>query len=222
MKIVICPDSFKESLPADAAAQAIAEGVRELWPDAECVCLPLADGGEGTLDALVSATGGQLLRHTVRGPLGAPVDARFAVLGDGETALIEMAEAAGLMRIPRSERDPLRASTYGVGELIAAALAQGARRILLGLGGSATQDGGAGMLQALGARLLDAHGQPLPVGQQRFIIQQHRRQAADGVPAVLAAAQPHFVGAGLEVGDGLQFAEEPGRDGELGSKAHAQ
>lgn len=127
MKIVICPDSFKESLPADAAAQAIAEGVRELWPDAECVCLPLADGGEGTLDALVSATGGQLLRHTVRGPLGAPVDARFAVLGDGETALIEMAEAAGLMRIPRSERDPLRASTYGVGELIAAALAQGAR-----------------------------------------------------------------------------------------------
>ncbi len=83
MKIVICPDSFKESLPADAAAQAIAEGVRELWPDAECVCLPLADGGEGTLDALVSATGGQLLRHTVRGPLGAPVDARFAVLGDG-------------------------------------------------------------------------------------------------------------------------------------------
>lgn len=164
MKIVICPDSFKESLPADAAAQAIAEGVRELWPDAECVCLPLADGGEGTLDALVSATGGQLLRHTVRGPLGAPVDARFAVLGDGETALIEMAEAAGLMRIPRSERDPLRASTYGVGELIAAALAQGARRILLGLGGSATQDGGAGMLQALGARLLDADGQPLPPG----------------------------------------------------------
>lgn len=123
MKIVICPDSFKESLPADAAAQAIAEGVRELWPDAECVCLPLADGGEGTLDALVSATGGQLLRHTVRGPLGAPVDARFAVLGDGETALIEMAEAAGLMRIPRGERDPLRASTYGVGELIAAARA---------------------------------------------------------------------------------------------------
>lgn len=164
MKIVICPDSFKESLSATAAAQAIAEGVREVWPDADCVCLPLADGGEGTLDALVSATGGQLLRHTVRGPLGAPVDARFALLGDGKTALIEMAEAAGLPLLSPAQRDPLRTSTYGVGELIAAALDLGVTRILLGLGGSATQDGGAGMLQALGARLLDAQGQPLPPG----------------------------------------------------------
>lgn len=164
MKIVICPDSFKESLPADAAAQAIAEGVRELWPDAECVCLPLADGGEGTLDALVSATGGQLLTRQVQGPLGQPTLARFAVLGDGKTALIEMAEAAGLPLLLPAQRDPLRASTYGVGELMAAALDLRVTRILLGLGGSATQDGGAGMLQALGARLLDADGQPLPPG----------------------------------------------------------
>lgn len=164
MKIVICPDSFKESLPASAAAQAIAEGVRELWPDAECVCLPLADGGEGTLDALVSATGGQLLTRRVQGPLGAPVNARFAMLGDGKTALIEMAEAAGLPLLSPAQRDPLRTSTYGVGELMAAALDLGVTRILLGLGGSATQDGGAGMLQALGARLLDAQGQPLPPG----------------------------------------------------------
>lgn len=164
MKIVICPDSFKESLPASAAAQAIAEGVREVWPDADCVCLPLADGGEGTLDALVSATGGQLLTRRVQGPLGAPVNARFAVLGDGKTALIEMAEAAGLPLLSPAQRDPLRTSTFGVGELIAAALDLGVTRILLGLGGSATQDGGAGMLQALGARLLDAQGQPLPPG----------------------------------------------------------
>ena len=164
MKIVICPDSFKESLPASAAAQAIAEGVREVWPDADCVCLPLADGGEGTLDALVSATGGQLLTRWVQGPLGAPVNARFAVLGDGKTALIEMAEAAGLPLLSPAQRDPLRTSTFGVGELIAAALDLGVTRILLGLGGSATQDGGAGMLQALGARLLDAQGQPLPPG----------------------------------------------------------
>lgn len=164
MKIVICPDSFKESLPASAAAQAIAEGVREVWPDADCVCLPLADGGEGTLDALVSATGGQLLTRWVQGPLGAPVNARFAVLGDGKTALIEMAEAAGLPLLSPAQRDPLRTSTFGVGELIAAALDLGITRILLGLGGSATQDGGAGMLQALGARLLDAQGQPLPPG----------------------------------------------------------
>lgn len=164
MKIVICPDSFKESLPADAAAQAIAEGVREVWPGADCVCLPLADGGEGTLDALVSATGGQLLTRQVQGPLGQPTLARFAVLGDGKTALIEMAEAAGLPLLLPAQRDPLRTSTYGVGELMAAALDLGVTRILLGLGGSATQDGGAGMLQALGARLLDANGQPLPPG----------------------------------------------------------
>lgn len=164
MKIVICPDSFKESLSATAAAQAIAEGVREVWPGADCVCLPLADGGEGTLDALVSATGGQLLTRQVQGPLGQPTPARFAVLGDGKTALIEMAEAAGLPLLPPAQRDPLRASTYGVGELMAAALDLGVTRILLGLGGSATQDGGAGMLQALGARLLDTDGQLLPPG----------------------------------------------------------
>ncbi|AQR66003.1 glycerate kinase [Aquaspirillum sp. LM1] len=184
MKIVICPDSFKESLPASAAAQAIAEGVREVWPDADCVCLPLADGGEGTLDALVSATGGQLLTRQVQGPLGQPTLARFAVLGDGKTALIEMAEAAGLPLLSPAQRDPLRTSTYGVGELMAAALDLGVTRILLGLGGSATQDGGAGMLQALGARLLDAQGQPLPPGGAA--LRQLARLQLDGLDPRLA------------------------------------
>jgi len=184
MKIVICPDSFKESLPASAAAQAIAEGVREVWPDADCVCLPLADGGEGTLDALVSATGGQLLTRQVQGPLGQPTLARFAVLGDGKTALIEMAEAAGLPLLSPAQCDPLRTSTYGVGELMAAALDLGVTRILLGLGGSATQDGGAGMLQALGARLLDAQGQPLPPGGAA--LRQLARLQLDGLDPRLA------------------------------------
>ncbi len=164
MKILLAPDSFKECLSAAEVAAAMARGVRRVLPAAELVELPLGDGGEGTAAALCSATGGHWRTCRVRGPLGDPVEARLALLGDGHTAVVEMAEAAGLHLLPPAARDPARASTYGVGELIRAALDAGATRLILALGGSATNDGGAGMAQALGARLLDASGAELPPG----------------------------------------------------------
>lgn len=164
MRIVIAPDSFKGSLKSPAVAEAMAAGVRDAVQDAEIVQLPVGDGGEGTLDALVAATGGTFERHTVRGPLGDPVEARLGLLGDGRTVFVEMAEASGLSLISRDQRDALRATTYGTGELIRAALATGRPRMLIGIGGSATNDGGAGAMQALGARLLDDAGWELPPG----------------------------------------------------------
>jgi len=158
MRIVIAPDSFKESLTAPEAAAAIAAGVRDVAPDAGVDLCPMADGGEGTVEALVAATDGQRRTTTVTGPLGAPVEARWGVLGDGETAAIEMAEAAGLHLVPRDRRDPTKTTTRGVGELIRAALDAGCRRLIIGIGGSATTDGGAGMAQALGVRFLDRAG----------------------------------------------------------------
>jgi glycerate 2-kinase len=164
MKIIVAPDSFKGSLTAAQAADAIAEGVQSAIPLAEIITLPLADGGEGTVDALVNATGGQLLVVRVRGPLGDPVDAAYGLLGDGDTAVIEMSAAAGLGLVPAGLRNPLLTTTYGVGELIHAALVCGVRKIIVGVGGSATNDGGAGALQALGVRFLDASGRELPPG----------------------------------------------------------
>jgi len=164
MKIVIAPDSFKGSLKSHQVARAMAAGVRAALPDAEIVELPVGDGGEGTLDALVAATGGTFETHTVRGPLGEPVEARLGLLGDGETVFVEMAEASGLSLITPGQRDPLRATTFGTGELIRIALRSGRRRLLIGIGGSATNDGGAGALQALGVRLLDANGNELAPG----------------------------------------------------------
>lgn len=163
MKIVIAPDSFKGSLSAAQAAGAMAAGVRRVYPDAEIVLLPLADGGEGTVEALVLATGGRQKTMTVTGPLGDPVKAAFGFLGpDGATAVIEMAAAAGLPLVPLNRRDPRRTTTWGVGELLRRVAEDGATRIIVGLGGSATNDGGAGAWQALGARFLDASGRPLP------------------------------------------------------------
>ncbi|GBQ87881.1 glycerate kinase [Gluconacetobacter johannae DSM 13595] len=164
MKIVIVCDSFKESLSALEVADAIEAGFREIYPEATYVKLPAADGGEGTAEALVVATGGRMLRRRVTGPLGEPVEAHFGILGDGRTAVVEMAAAAGLMLVPRGLRDPLAATTYGVGELILQALDHGCRHIILALGGSATNDGGAGMAQALGASLRDRSGAELPLG----------------------------------------------------------
>ena len=164
MKILLAPDSFKECLSAAEAAAAMARGVRRVLPTAELVELPLGDGGEGTAAALCRATAGRWQTCRVRGPLGTPVEARLALLGDGHTAVVEMAEAAGLHLVPAGARDPARASTYGVGELIRAALDAGCTRLILALGGSATNDGGAGMAQALGARLLDRDGGELPPG----------------------------------------------------------
>lgn len=157
MKIVIAPDSFKESLSAPDTAAAIARGVKAACPHAEIVCIPMADGGEGTVAAVLGATGGQWRSTPVRGALADRVDAHWGWI-DGNAAVIEMAAAAGLEQVPPEQRDPLRATSYGVGELIRAALDAGAQRIILGLGGSATNDAGAGMLAALGLRILDAGG----------------------------------------------------------------
>ncbi|ATP44954.1 glycerate kinase [Pseudomonas putida] len=164
MKIVIAPDSFKDSLDAAGVARAIATGLAEVWPDAELVECPMADGGEGTMDAILAASQGELRRLAVRGPLGYSVEAGWGWLPQSRTAIIEMAQASGLQLVPTQQRDACRSSTWGTGELIAAALAAGARRIVLAIGGSATNDGGSGMLRALGLRLLDAEGQALEEG----------------------------------------------------------
>ncbi|AJF07852.1 glycerate kinase [Geoalkalibacter subterraneus] len=164
LHIIVAPDSFKDSLSAVAAAEAMERGIHAVFPTAEVVHAPMADGGEGTVQALVDATGGQILRQQVAGPLGDPVEAHWGILGDGETALIEMAAASGLALVPPADRDPRITTTYGTGQLIKAALDKGLRRIIVGLGGSATNDGGTGMAQALGAHFLDAEGRSLPPG----------------------------------------------------------
>ncbi|CAH2606043.1 glycerate 2-kinase 1 (plasmid) [Rhodovastum atsumiense] len=164
MKIVIAPDSFKESLSAMEVATEIEAGFREVFPQASYVRLPVADGGEGTVEAMVAATGGRRVELAVTGPLGEPVPAFYGLTGDGRIAVIEMAAASGLMLVAAARRDPLRTTTYGVGELIIAALDQGARRFIIGIGGSATNDGGAGMLQALGVRLIDRDGRDIGFG----------------------------------------------------------
>lgn len=164
MKIAIAPDSFKECLTADEVAGAIEEGVRRALPDCVTVCVPMADGGEGTVDALIAATNGRIVELTGTGPMGTPVATRYGLLGDGESAVIEMAAVSGLPLVRTEERDPRIATTYGTGELLCDALNRGASRIIIGLGGSATNDGGAGAAQALGVSLRDAAGRELPWG----------------------------------------------------------
>lgn len=164
MKIVIAPDSYKESLSALEVAQAVQAGFSQVFPDATYVLVPVADGGEGTVDAMVAATAGRREGVAVSGPLGMPVEAFYGLTGDGATAVIEMAAASGLMLVPAAQRNPLVTTSRGTGELIRAALDAGARRFILGIGGSATNDGGAGMVQALGACLLDARGQDIGPG----------------------------------------------------------
>ncbi|KWX22066.1 glycerate kinase [Mycolicibacterium wolinskyi] len=164
MKIVLAPDSFKESMTASQAVSAMREGVLSVLPDAECVGVPMADGGEGTADAVVDALAGEHITVEVSDPLGRPVQAKYGYIPDRKLAVVEMATASGLELVAPAERDVLRASTFGVGQLIANALDHGAAELLIGLGGSATNDGGAGMLAALGAVLADADGAPLPPG----------------------------------------------------------
>jgi glycerate kinase len=173
MKIVIAPDSFKESLSALQVATAIEAGVREVFPEAACHKLPMADGGEGTLQALVDATGGTVHQVEVTGPTGRRIQAAFGLSADGHLAVVEMASASGLEGVPVAERDPRSATSRGTGELIRAALDAGARRFVVGLGGSATNDAGAGMLQALGVRLRDADGQELAPGGAALARLQH-------------------------------------------------
>ena len=164
LRIVIAPQAFKHSIGAHAAAAAIQRGIRSAIPDAETTLIPVADGGDGTLAALIDTTGGQFHQATVTGPLGDPLAAQWGVMGDGQTAVIEMALASGLALIPDDRRDPRRATTYGAGQLMQAALDAGYTRIIVGLGGSATNDGGAGMAAALGVRFRDASGNDLPPG----------------------------------------------------------
>ena len=164
MKIVIAPDSFKDSLSAEKVADAIAAGLADVMPHAQLVKCPMADGGEGTVEAIVAAGNGQLRRNHVQGPLGAPVEAHWGWLPDSHTAIIEMAEASGLQLLKPEQRNACITSTFGTGELIRAALDAGARRVILAIGGSATNDAGAGALQALGLGLFDAQGNSLPRG----------------------------------------------------------
>lgn len=164
MRVLIAPQEFKGSLTASAAAQAIADGLARALPAAQFDRLPVADGGPGTVEALVTATGGRVVETPTVDPLGRPISASWGILGDGITAVVEMAAASGLLRLGRSELDPLRASTFGTGLLIRAALEARCARIIVGVGGSATNDGGAGCAAALGVRFLDADGKPLPPG----------------------------------------------------------
>jgi len=164
VRLLIAPQEFKGSLSAAEAARAIADGLRRALPNADLDLAPMADGGPGTVDALVAAGGGRRLTTTVADPLGRPIEAAWGLLEDGSTAVIEMAAASGLVLLRPEERDARRASTYGTGQLIAAAMEAGCRRLIIGLGGSATNDGGAGMAQALGARLSDEEGRDLPPG----------------------------------------------------------
>ena len=164
MKIVIAPDSYKESLSALEVASAIEAGFREIYPDAEYIKLPVADGGEGTVEAMVAATQGRVIQVEVTGPLGEVVPGFFGVSGDERCAFIEMAAASGLELLPPDARNPLKTTSWGTGELIRHALDLGVSRIIIGIGGSATNDGGAGMVQALGAQLLTTDGQPIAPG----------------------------------------------------------
>lgn len=164
LKVLIAPDSFKGSLTAVQAAQAMAEGIHDVDPTIETVMLPAADGGEGTMSSLVSATDGRIVTVVVQDPLGRQVRASYGVLGDEETCVIEIAEASGLMLLTEEEKNPLITSTFGTGELLVHALDAGLRKFIIGLGGSATNDGGAGLLQALGMKLMDATGKELPQG----------------------------------------------------------
>ena len=164
MKIIIAPDSFKGSLSAVEAANAINTGIKKAFSEAETVLLPIGDGGEGTMETLVAATGGRIINVSVIGPLGNQIEAAYGVLGDGETCVIEMASASGLHLVPEDKFAPLEATTYGTGQLIQQALNDGFSSFIIGLGGSATNDGGAGMLQALGMRILDELGNEIGRG----------------------------------------------------------
>jgi glycerate kinase len=164
MRIIICPDSFKGSLTAAEAALAIDSGAARALPDSDRQLIPLADGGEGTVQSIVSATDGEIVRVLVTGPVGRPIEACYGLIDNGTVAVIEMSAAAGLNLIAASERNPRLATSYGVGELILDAYNRGCRKFIIGLGGSATNDGGAGALSALGVRFLDANGCELPPG----------------------------------------------------------
>ncbi len=197
MRILLAPDKFKHSLGAPAVAEAIAEGLRDVLPDALITLLPIADGGEGTARAICAARNGKWHACDVRGPLGEIVSARFCTIADGKTAIMEMSEAAGLWRIPMEKRDPVAASSFGIGEMLLAATRQGAAEIIIGLGGSATNDGGFGMARALGFRFLDRKGAEL-AGPVSELLKLARIEAprSSSLPRITAAAdvRNHLLG----------------------------
>src|SRR5207302_1089672 len=158
------PNPFKGTLSSPAAARAIARGVRRAWPEAEVAEVPVADGGEGTVDALVAAAAGELVKVRVEGPLGERVEAEFGLIDGGRTAVVELASSSGLPLVPDGDLDPRVTSSYGFGQVLEAARSRGVSKIIAGIGGSATNDGGAGLAQALGIRLLDAEGGELSRG----------------------------------------------------------
>ncbi|MPY19184.1 glycerate kinase [Paenibacillus glucanolyticus] len=162
--IVLAPDSFKESMTAKEVCEAMERGILKANPNVTCIHVPMADGGEGTMQSLVDATGGTVHTAMVTGPLGNQVEASYGISGDGSTGVLEMASASGIHLVPPAERNPLVTTTYGTGELIKACLDHGVSRLLIGIGGSATNDGGAGVVQALGGKLLDAEGKELAFG----------------------------------------------------------
>ncbi|WP_078577643.1 glycerate kinase [Salipaludibacillus agaradhaerens] len=164
MKIIVAPDSFKETLTAQQVANAIKTGLQKIWHDANIVTCPMADGGEGTVQSLIDATGGRLVTKIVEDPLGRKVEASFGILGDHQTAVIEMASASGIHHVPNALKDPKITSSYGTGQLIQGALDLGIKKLIIGIGGSATNDGGAGMFQALGGSLMDIDGNELKQG----------------------------------------------------------
>lgn len=188
MKIVIAPDSFKESLAAPDVARALEKGLRRALPKAQYVRVPMADGGEGTVDAVLAATGGRRVRCRVSDPLGQAVHASFGLLPDG-SAVIEMAAASGLPRVPPERRDPTRTTSFGTGELIRAACARGARRIVIGIGGSATNDCGVGMAQALGAEFRDARGRVIETRLAGGDLARVASMDLTGVAATLGGAE---------------------------------
>ena len=187
MNIVVAMDSFKGSLSSMEAGQAVRAGIAQADPSAQVTVRPLADGGEGTVEALISGMGGQRQQVTVTGPLGAPVVCTYGILPATGTAVVEMSGAAGLPLVPEPQRNPLYTTTYGVGEVIRDAITKGCRRFLVGIGGSATNDGGAGMLQALGYGFLDGEGRPIPHGAQG--LSQLARITLDGVLPQLAECE---------------------------------
>jgi len=161
---LLAPDSFKESMTAKEVCIAMEKGLRKVYPEAQYIHVPMADGGEGTVQSLVDASGGQLYQKKVAGPLGTPVTAVYGIMGDGSTGVIEMASASGIHHVNQNTRNPLITTTYGTGELIRECIDRGMNKIIIGIGGSATNDGGTGMAEALGVRFLGAEGQPLARG----------------------------------------------------------
>ncbi len=187
LKIVIAPQDFKGSLSAQDAAKAIASGIRRVLPRVETVMVPLSDGGDGMVDVMVCSTGGRIMTAKVTGPLGKKVIATWGILGDGITGVVEMSKASGLTLVPEKKLNPLIATTYGTGELIRAALDFGCRRLIVGIGGSATNDGGAGMAQALGVKFLDDQGCELPLGGAALV--NLRRVDISGLDSRLALCE---------------------------------